>query len=348
MSIYYVDMAVGNDANAGTDEGSGNAWKTIDKAMNTVVAGDKVWVKASADYTEVATIDTAGTATAPIVFEGYTTTTGDGGRATITGSSSRANCITVSIGGSFFYAFKNFRFTAATGNGVNTSATKVTYKNCKFDANGGIGLNGLDLICEGCEFISNTSYGVQTSNSTGLEHGVFIGCRFDNNGDVAIQADTHVVVLECTFFSNGLQAISYTLTGGLCVVVNCTFDGDGKDTTVGIEVTKTNATVALVNNAIYDCVTGVSNTLGNKGESVVSRNNLVNANTTAYNNAATFTGEVTAAPVFVDEVAGADYHPDTGSPLIDAGFDGGVSMAIGAVQPVTQAATNVFKLRIGV
>lgn len=71
-------MAVGDDANVGTSEGSGNAWKTIDKAMNTVAAGDKVWVKASANYTELVTIDTVGSIAAPIVFEGYTSTTGDG------------------------------------------------------------------------------------------------------------------------------------------------------------------------------------------------------------------------------------------------------------------------------
>lgn len=320
MATYYISTS-GSDAAAGTSEGA--AWLTVDKGMNMVAAGDKVYVKADGDYAEVATIDTAGTATAPIVFEGYTTTPGDGGRATMTGSSSRTNCLTVSIGGDFFYVFKNFRFTAATGNGVNTSATKVTYKNCKFDNNGGIGVIGLDLICENCEFILNTSYGVQTSNSTGLEHGIFVGCRFDNNGDVALKADTHVVVIGCTFFSNGLQAISYTLTGGLCVIVNCTFDGDAKDTTVGIEVTKTNASIVLVNDVIYDCVTGISNTLGNKGESVISRNNCVNANTTAYTDAATFTGEVTAAPQFTNEVGGADYTPAAGSPLIDAGLNGG-------------------------
>jgi hypothetical protein len=36
MTTYYVDTAVGNDGNAGTSEGAGNAWATIDKAMNTV------------------------------------------------------------------------------------------------------------------------------------------------------------------------------------------------------------------------------------------------------------------------------------------------------------------------
>ena len=82
MATYYVDTAVGDDANAGTSEGAGNAWATIDKAMNTVAAGDKVWVKASGTYDENGNIDTAGSLLSPIEFEGYSSTTGDNGKVT--------------------------------------------------------------------------------------------------------------------------------------------------------------------------------------------------------------------------------------------------------------------------
>ncbi len=77
MATYYVDGAVGDDGNLGTSEGAGNAWATLTKAMNTVAAGDKVWVKASATYTETMTMVTVGAQGTPIVFEGYTTATGD-------------------------------------------------------------------------------------------------------------------------------------------------------------------------------------------------------------------------------------------------------------------------------
>ena len=88
MATYYVDGLNGSDAAAGTSEGT--AWKTIDKAMNTVAAGDKVWIEDTATYNETATIDTAGTAASPIEFEGYNTTTGDDGQITIDGQSTRA------------------------------------------------------------------------------------------------------------------------------------------------------------------------------------------------------------------------------------------------------------------
>ena len=50
-TTWYVDGAVGNDSNAGTSPGAGNAWATIGKATSTAAAGDTVNVKASATYT---------------------------------------------------------------------------------------------------------------------------------------------------------------------------------------------------------------------------------------------------------------------------------------------------------
>ena len=110
MTVYYVDGAIGNDGNDGLAEGSSNAWATIDKAMNTVIAGDKVWVKATGNYNELATIDTAGTSSLNIVFEGYTSTTGDNGKVTIDAQSTRASCIADATGVGTHYVFKNFIF----------------------------------------------------------------------------------------------------------------------------------------------------------------------------------------------------------------------------------------------
>ena len=78
--VYYVDAATGSDANAG---GKGDPWLTIQKSMDGVAAGDFVWVKGGTDYTEDATGTTSGTFTNSICWEGYTATTGDGGKFTI-------------------------------------------------------------------------------------------------------------------------------------------------------------------------------------------------------------------------------------------------------------------------
>ena len=39
MTVYYVDPVDGDDGNAGTSEGSGNAWQTLGQAASTAVLG---------------------------------------------------------------------------------------------------------------------------------------------------------------------------------------------------------------------------------------------------------------------------------------------------------------------
>ena len=115
MTTYYVDNVDGDDANAGTSEGSGNAWASIGKAMQTVAAGDHVGIKVTGtDYTvedgstdSIGAIITAGTAASPIIFEAYTTTLGDrptgSGRATLDASTnSLVNCIETSLSSALY------------------------------------------------------------------------------------------------------------------------------------------------------------------------------------------------------------------------------------------------------
>ena len=64
---YYVSTT-GNDNNAGT---LGAPWRTIQKAANTVHAGDTVQVRAGT-YNEIVTMKTSGNATAGyITFQNY-------------------------------------------------------------------------------------------------------------------------------------------------------------------------------------------------------------------------------------------------------------------------------------
>ena len=322
MATYYVDMSAGANTNAGTSAGAGNAWKTIARAMDVVVGGDKVWVKASAEYTNPAIIATAGASNAPITFEGYTTTTGDGGRATMN-TTEATRCLGTSYGlaanTAIYYVFKNFRFTGAIADGVNTDCNNLTFKNCKFDTNGTNGITARLSLYEACEFSSNTGAGCVIDDGGGC----FLGCRFYSNGGNGLTCQSNTgVVLGCTFFSNAGNNMKLGGTDMLSVVYNCTCDGDGKDSNAGISWNGTGHMAVAVNTVLYDCGIGLDSPGGNMGERVISRNNLVNANTTAYTNAATFTGEVTSAPAFVNEVGGADYTPAAGSPLINAGLNG--------------------------
>ncbi|MBN1780085.1 hypothetical protein JW948_03100 [bacterium] len=68
-SVYYVDQAYPGAAD--TNSGQETApWKTIQKACDTAVAGDTVWIK-NGLYNERVTVQHSGTEQNPIVFSGY-------------------------------------------------------------------------------------------------------------------------------------------------------------------------------------------------------------------------------------------------------------------------------------
>ena len=82
MSSYYV-RKTGSDSNAGTSAGA--AWLTIDKAANSVAAGDTVYVGAGV-YRELVTMDTSGSSGNQISFIADVTgaNTGDAGLVIVT------------------------------------------------------------------------------------------------------------------------------------------------------------------------------------------------------------------------------------------------------------------------
>jgi hypothetical protein len=185
MTDYYVDPVNGNDANAGTSEGSGNAWKTLGKAATVTIAGDTVWCKNNADYAEQLTITVLGSGANPITWIGYTSTPGDGGKATITGSSSRSYCV---IGSNeSYYSWINFIFRDSTNNLYNDAgADWVTFHNCDF-------INGYSAI--------------SVDNSC-----VVVNCTFQNNGNYPITADLYLCCINNYFKGTAVSLPTTSLT----------------------------------------------------------------------------------------------------------------------------------------
>ena len=297
----------------------GGAWATIQKAANTVIAGDteQVWVKGGTNYTETVSITLAMTIAKPATFEGYTSSTGDGGQFVIDGAATRANGITDTISAAAYYIFKNMRITDHTSHGMSLSMDNCVCKNCQFDANGGDGALVDDFWkFEDCKFDDNTGKGCHADVAT-----VFVGCRAYRNGTIGLDARTGLM-FGCVAFSNGSQGLYFSGAGNsFHVMINCTVDGDGKDTTIGLYLGASfNGLNVSINNIVYDCETGMSWIAGYE-EYSISRNNLLNSNTANYaEGGATFTGEQTGAPLFTAE-GSQDYTLASGSPAKGAGFD---------------------------
>lgn len=334
MTDYYVDTAVGNDSNAGTSEGSGNAWATIQKAADTVVAGDTVYIKASGNYNETVTETTNATFASPIVYEGYSSTTGDNGMITIDGQSTRTNCLVPPASAGIHMMFKNIRFTGATGDGASmASGVNYTFVNCRFDNNGGAGVgsfNTSDCHFINCQFDNNTGVGLNTNTNTGVALSEFFG----NGGTAQLTINT-----MCDYFyrnivydPGGSQTILADLSNTNFCVGNI-FDGAniGNITLCKIE---SDIDSMFVDNIFYDgddavlCGTSVTES------ALLFAYNLVNSmsgiagvtdNGTDHITDFPMDHEtVTSAPVFTDE-AGGDYTPGDSSPVLDAGMPIGVT-----------------------
>lgn len=314
MATYYVDITTGNDADDGLSEG--NAWQTFAKTQsNPIAAGDLVYVKGSATYTTRLIISVVGTATAQIVFEGYTTTPGDGGMVTVTDTVNNTGLTPGA--GSNFYTFRNFRFTGMSGVGAgNLTSDHLVYKKCRADTNGSDGFQG-DQNCmfEGCYAHGNTGDGFDVGGPT-----VFVCCIANANGLNGFAMETGVCY-RCEAFSNAGNGFDSS-QAGYHSFFDCVCDGDVDDTSVGfnLAIAYGQSQITVVNCSAYDCATGFTGPASTGlQDRIISRNNHVNGNATAYTNWKTWEGEVTSAPAFVNE-ASQDYTPAVGSPLIAAGF----------------------------
>ncbi len=349
-NTYYVDVAVGADGNAGTSEGAGNAWATLEKAADTVGANDKVFVKASGSYVAeyntggakdcVLYIITVGAAATSIVWEGYFSTPGDGGIVTIDANTNTlGSAALTALTTDMYNVFKNFYFTGASGAGVDfettVNADRATFKNCRFGGNATFGVLGdTGFTFFNCLFDNNGTttahHGTSTDQGT-----VFIGCISHTNGGNGYDA-FDVFAYKCLEYNNGGKGIHIN-TAVTCMVLDCTFDGENAASDIGIHQDSATATRNYyINNIFYDYATGITAD-GGTGEMNISFACLFNSNTDDSSNFITgydggdggrATGDgvgdlmhVIGAANFTSE-AGDDYTLNAStSNAIDAGFD---------------------------
>jgi hypothetical protein len=315
MATYYVETGHG-----GTDSGTvDNPWLTIDTAMNNVAAGDKVWVKASGTYSETPVMDTVGTTASPIVFEGYTSSTGDNGKVTISGGT---NNMTSALAAAYYF-FKNFIFTGASSNGVQMFNTdNCRWVNCEFNNSGGSGIaSDNSHVFIDCKATGNTTHGFDTDNTA-----TFVGCVSHTNGAVQFNAvNTTLVYKNLAYGPSGSGDHCFSI-GTAPAFIGNTMDGENVTGVTGINI-QAETDPKIIDNIIYDCDTGVdAGTIIDAN--TVAAYNLTNSNATAdYDFSGVDVGyqDVTSAPAFTDE-ASDDYTLGAASPAIDAGIQpGGVT-----------------------
>lgn len=320
MTIYYIDAAVGNDANAGTAEGAGNAFATLGAAEAVIVGGDHVYVKASGTYTEnLVLTNSFATSADTVIFEGYTTTPGDGGVATMDPASG------VAISSNFltrnFRIWKNLRLTGATYGYQDDSGDYAMFINCEFD--------------------NCSTDGVLCDN-----YATFINCSFHDNAQNGVQCDQFASFINCVSYGNG--GSNYLTWGGIyinclsfgmpsaasqaCigqnsnsspyVVYGCTLDAEGDTLVDGVHANG-GATAAIINNIIIDAAVGIDLTGSTAMRNCIFHDyNLFNGCATDvdadFDN--TEGNNITGSdPLFTDE-AGDDYTLTSGSPAENAGM----------------------------
>lgn len=321
----------------------GGAFATIDKGMQVVEPGDLGHPKATAAYTENATIVTIGTAgTGWIVFEGYTTTPGDGGQVTMDGSG-LTNCLTQSASSAdLYYSIRNFICDGCDAEGIDLNdGDNITFINVTASNNTGSGLVADDNCCFYKDlFDGNGDHGLDCDFDS-----LIACCEFTGNTNIACETFNDVIHYQNLFHDGaaGQQGIR-TQSSGILAVLQCTLDGEGLTGGSHIGVNQTGAnnssTTVIMNSIIYDWTVGVDFSSGQENNThgkSMSYGNLMNSNTTdrtfgevGYSGTGWSTtakgADITGAPAFTNE-AGDDYTLGDASPALVAGIGGGPSVS---------------------
>ena len=188
---YYVDGVNGSDGNPGTTIQT--AWQTIQKAADTLTAGQTVIVMPGTYAEAVNHTANAGTSESPITYRGYF----EDGAVIInaTGQTYGFRCDQA------YVTFEGFDVHSANQNGILITADAADYcivKNCKAYNNGsnGIRVDSADnCTMQNCLIYDNTANGIEIVSNA--EDTVIDNCTIHSNnandGIHAATSDTTVV-----------------------------------------------------------------------------------------------------------------------------------------------------------
>jgi hypothetical protein len=366
MTTYYVDPAA-----TGLQDGSSwaNAWTSLQEAidggmsMSPPADGDLVLMRG--EETPSATIDwdsTGGSTTGGVVTYRGVNASGvdDGTRYKINGDSSRntINWLTswttvenleINGGNNGFYKqnysmkyycnFLNIYIHNCNADGVyqgTGGSSSFRWTRCRFEDNGGDGMEGGAGVVYQCVFKGNSGYGVKMiggqygivlidslilNNDVGiwLSHYTYsfsyiLGCVVDGNASTGIVLGPSGIqsVYSTRITANGGAGISVSGTAGH-VICRCVMPGSGQDRENGAANVLVNATLIECDFAITDTDAGyVDSSAGNFQLAATATNRNVGfsagSNTTLYSTTG-LTPEAAAAAASSSVATGTQIYP---------------------------------------
>lgn len=221
--------------------------------------------------------------------------------------------------------------TFQTSETPNTKVIGFTIQNGNGSFGSGAYVNLASPTLTGNVFQGNAG-GAIWGNSTSmlLERNLFMNhtCNSQNLNAVATFVNSSSPVIKNNVFANNhCPAIDVTLpTGNTPLVANNTIVGN--DVGLQIDARVPTNTDVFRNNLLYGNIVGVNVMLGSAPNYPALDHNLVFASVTAnYQGMPDPTGtngNLSADPLLAG-LAGGDYHPATGSPVIDAGLNSAVA-----------------------
>jgi hypothetical protein len=325
MTVYYVQPTA-----QGTEDGLSEAnAKSPAQAMDIATTGNKFWWKDTGDYTVedgandcIIHLTNAGAEAAPNVHEGYSSTIGDGGIVTIDAADTHSYALLDAIGANSYTVFKGFEFKRGTSNGAHMGTSDaMTFKNCRFTANGANGIAGdnqLQLL--NCSLDNNSDSGAEIDSDSYM-----FGVVAYTNTNYGIEVNNGALTFVLAYNNGNTDQIRFNSSLPNCSVLNCTIDGENQAAATGVNQVDAGGPVHVVNTIIYDCNTGIL-AGADPGERCIFAHNLFNSNTDDVSGVtgmepdtdglhAGGRGDQTAAAGFTDE-ANDDYSL-TGSGVAD-------------------------------
>ncbi|NUU05228.1 choice-of-anchor Q domain-containing protein [Leifsonia sp. C5G2] len=260
-TVYYVDSASGNDANAGTSAGS--AWKTLSKVTShTFGPGDVVAFDRGETFTGAATITGGGTSTNPVTITAY----GTGAQPVLTNPGAW-NMLLID---SPYVAVKDLAF---TNGAVFDNSDGLGITGAKYERSGAVAItgNGTGALVQDSTF-SDVGVGVKTygANSKVL-HNTFQNLRIayrgldsgsqTSYGAIGISIDNSGVEVGYNDFINCRSTDSpYGADGGAIEIEGFTYSKDNitihhnysRGSQGFLEVTETTSSGITVNENVSD------------------------------------------------------------------------------------------------